>query len=301
VLHTHEAYVKNILDNAKPAPGSLLHCLLDRHRDDFAISQPEKLRAIIANTLKMTEMASNLTLVEFLSECKDLFNYDKFSGKHTKGWNAYALCQSSEYQMCPYCQQAGALTIYRDPNTKSFHPTLDHFYPKAQYPYLALSLYNLVPSCHTCNSSLKSTADFYKMSHLHPYEDEELIRFDWDVDYYLEMRKGTGPMPGSLAKTGVTIRAVADGHKKSNHGKNSASTFLTEERLHLNIFALRLFQESVLLNSPDRIAEINRVVLANSHWKLSEETALQFSYNNYKNEWQGRLKRDLYEAARLIY
>ena len=35
--------------------------------------------------------------------------------------------------------------------------TLDHYYDKGSYPYLALSLYNLIPSCYTCNSKLKKT------------------------------------------------------------------------------------------------------------------------------------------------
>ena len=30
---------------------------------------------------------------------------------------------------------------------------LDHFYDKGNYPYLALSFYNFIPSCPTCNSS----------------------------------------------------------------------------------------------------------------------------------------------------
>ncbi|QZT37636.1 hypothetical protein K5X82_01790 [Halosquirtibacter xylanolyticus] len=33
--------------------------------------------------------------------------------------------------------------------------TLDHFMPKAKYPCFSLSLYNFVPSCHTCNCTLK--------------------------------------------------------------------------------------------------------------------------------------------------
>lgn len=28
---------------------------------------------------------------------------------------------------------------------------LDHFYPKSLYPFFALSLYNLIPVCGTCN------------------------------------------------------------------------------------------------------------------------------------------------------
>ena len=33
--------------------------------------------------------------------------------------------------------------------------TLDHYIHKGDYPYLALSLYNLIPSCYTCNSKVK--------------------------------------------------------------------------------------------------------------------------------------------------
>lgn len=38
--------------------------------------------------------------------------------------------------------------------------TLDHYYDKGNYPYLALSLYNLIPSCYTCNSKLKKIERF---------------------------------------------------------------------------------------------------------------------------------------------
>jgi hypothetical protein len=38
---------------------------------------------------------------------------------------------------------------------KKNHFTLDHFLPKAECPLLALSLYNFVPSCYSCNSKFK--------------------------------------------------------------------------------------------------------------------------------------------------
>ncbi|MBA9074726.1 hypothetical protein GGR22_002899 [Flavobacterium gossypii] len=40
------------------------------------------------------------------------------------------------------------------------HFTLDHFLPKGNYPYFALSLYNLVPSCYACNSKFKGIKEF---------------------------------------------------------------------------------------------------------------------------------------------
>lgn len=40
---------------------------------------------------------------------------------------------------------------------EKFYFTLDHVLCKSKYPIFALSLYNLVPCCHNCNSKFKST------------------------------------------------------------------------------------------------------------------------------------------------
>ena len=45
--------------------------------------------------------------------------------------------------------------------------TLDHFYPKADYPFLALSLYNFIPSCYVCNTVFKNS----KEVQIYPYEE----------------------------------------------------------------------------------------------------------------------------------
>ena len=41
------------------------------------------------------------------------------------------------------------------------HFTLDHVLPQSLYPYLSLSLFNLTPSCYSCNSKLKRDAKIY--------------------------------------------------------------------------------------------------------------------------------------------
>jgi len=297
VRRTHKEYVTNLIKKASITPGSYLEVMLKKHQRHLASGIPKRLRLVVESVRNMTASASVATYNEFLEDCRKLFDYGTFSDKKTKGWNAFELCASSKYQLCPYCQQAVALTIYRDSKSQAFRPTLDHFYPKAQYPFLGLSLYNLVPSCHSCNSSLKTTKDFYKKKHLHPFEDSELIRFEWDVKQYLRDREAIGPRGGSLNLNGVSIRAVSTAHEKSTSVKNSISTFLIEERLSLNLSSLRRFQEILLTYSPERLAEANANILFPSGWTLTEEQALQFSYRDYKNEWLGRLKADLYDAA----
>lgn len=69
---------------------------------------------------------------------------------------------------CPYCNRQYTFTLKLtqkgDPNTS---PEFDHFYPKSDYPTLAICFYNLVPSCHCCNHG-KST----KQLNINPYFDE---------------------------------------------------------------------------------------------------------------------------------
>ena len=46
-------------------------------------------------------------------------------------------------------------------NEKKNHFTLDHILPQSEYPHLSLSLFNLVPSCYSCNSKLKRDKKIY--------------------------------------------------------------------------------------------------------------------------------------------
>ena len=49
--------------------------------------------------------------------------------------------------VCPYCNRGYISSRGGDVSGAQ----LDHFFPKADYPFFALSLYNLVPSCGDCN------------------------------------------------------------------------------------------------------------------------------------------------------
>ena len=70
---------------------------------------------------------------------------------------------------CPYCNREYTFSR-RLKNGREVHPEFDHFYPKSKYPYLALSFYNLVPSCHTCNH-LKMEHEIDINPHYESYED----------------------------------------------------------------------------------------------------------------------------------
>jgi hypothetical protein len=49
---------------------------------------------------------------------------------------------------CPYCNRNYIYAISKKGKIK---PQIDHFYPSSLYPVLAVSFYNLIPCCQTCN------------------------------------------------------------------------------------------------------------------------------------------------------
>lgn len=103
------------------------------------------------------------------------FDYKKFTSKRVHCWSAYKLCKSSTYKICPYCHHAYMLTTKEA--EKGIRPDLDHYYPQHRYPYLALALHNLIPSCSICNSRLKGAEDTGDHSYLHPLFDSESLHF----------------------------------------------------------------------------------------------------------------------------
>lgn len=63
-------------------------------------------------------------------------------------------------KVCPYCNRTYIPFIHIKKGDKNIKGQLDHFFPKETYPYLAVSVYNLVPSCSYCNgSACKSIID----------------------------------------------------------------------------------------------------------------------------------------------
>lgn len=59
------------------------------------------------------------------------------------------LIKAVNTRVCPYCNRIFVECV--ESKQRVVKGQLDHFYPKEQYPYLALSKFNLVPSCSYCN------------------------------------------------------------------------------------------------------------------------------------------------------
>jgi len=105
--------------------------------------------------------------------CKIIFKYDEF----VKGQeDAYWLLRALGVRVCPYCNRIYTTTLptkeeleeeERGEEFATTRATYDHFYCQDQYPYLSLSLFNLIPSCNICNSNKGSHGDEI----IYPYDE----------------------------------------------------------------------------------------------------------------------------------
>jgi len=104
--------------------------------------------------------------------------YKNFTSKKDE-YDAYKLASKVKVNVCPYCNLNATYTVIVEDNKKITRPEFDHFYDKDTHPILALSFYNLIPSCHICNSTLKGIEKFSIESHLNPYSDsfDEVAKF----------------------------------------------------------------------------------------------------------------------------
>lgn len=68
--------------------------------------------------------------------------------------NAHYFFRELNIRTCPYCNRHYTFTL--DEKKAKVAPEYDHFYDKACHPLLAVSFYNLVPSCHTCNHAKRN-------------------------------------------------------------------------------------------------------------------------------------------------
>lgn len=93
------------------------------------------------------------------------------------GWGACEFIEALDLRVCPYCNRSYIFSVKK--KTKQIKADLDHFFDKATYPYLAISLYNLIPCCQACNSRAKGMAAMSLEKHCHPYVDNfhELVKF----------------------------------------------------------------------------------------------------------------------------
>jgi len=115
---------------------------------------------------------------------KEIFEKEYDNWGTRKIYGAYSFVKGLGLETCPYCNRN--YTFLVDSENGKLRPEIDHFYPKSIYPFLAMSFYNLIPSCSICNhtKSNKLEKDLEN-----PYDiDNRSYRFTYipkDIDFLL--------------------------------------------------------------------------------------------------------------------
>jgi len=134
----------------------------------------------VINNLKYMNLSNKINLI-----LKDIFeDFYKSKWDNIQGYNQYDFIKIHNINTCPYCNRNYISIVDRDKNKENgIRPDIDHFFPKSIYPYLAMSFYNLIPSCQVCNHT-KSSKDTYKNKLLSPYEiDENTFKLTYKFNY----------------------------------------------------------------------------------------------------------------------
>ena len=112
---------------------------------------------ITTDRLKLFGADDAARTAEFRAEVLNAFNYDAYRVKHL-----LLHAERLNVKTCCYCNMNYTLLI-EEKKARSIEKKallqFDHFYDKAKYPHLSMSMYNLIPSCATCNQGKPRTGE----------------------------------------------------------------------------------------------------------------------------------------------
>ena len=171
---------------------------------------------------------------------KNYKNYERRYKNKQLQWSAYDFVIELGVKVCPYCNRQYITPMYsKDGKVRA---DLDHFFPKSKYPYLSMSIYNLVPCCKFCNSSLKGDQEFTYEDYVNPYEK--------GIDDYMYFSYEPNSMKSFYGEDDIIIKLF---EKKNVDGKilekfkNNLKVFQIEEiyQYHTDIIKLLLKKKTI--------------------------------------------------------
>ena len=130
-------------------------------KNELQTYKPKKFKKIIDNLENIIK--ADIPNIEnlYLSYCS---NFTKKEKKFIENTFNYSYNRNSNKKFmehfkklniksCPFCNNNHVYFYKQGVGKVNTLATLEHYYPKAQYPHLSLSFYNLIPSCSACKSS----------------------------------------------------------------------------------------------------------------------------------------------------
>lgn len=175
---------------------------------------------------------------------------------------------------------------------KYSHFTLDHVLNKGSHPLAALSLYNFVPSCYSCNSKFKGNDS---LGYLSPTSDK--FSFTDDVKFKLYFHN---------TKDISTIQDKNDYILDFSYSKNK-----NEYEKYIDIFKLKgryVFHKDEVINmlkkkerySTSQLDEISGIVNVSSEQVKKDIFGKELFESNIQNTSMAKFKQDIAKDIKLI-
>ncbi|WP_134703795.1 hypothetical protein [Ammoniphilus sp. YIM 78166] len=252
--------LEDLSKNEPDLPVRALYRYLRANIDKVVIGEPSVLNDII---LYVEQYYGREVKLAKETLKKKLFKYENFrdrkpSKNDPEKWGAYQLVKELKVQVCPYCNRMYTSTILTE--SGKTRPALDHFFDRATYPYLGVSLYNLVPSCNTCNSSLKGKTMFKLDTHLHPYMEGFGDKIKFTIKLYSGNQKNAMDfILGKPEKYNIKFKVSEEARQNKAFLKrafNNVKVFkLTELYQTHKDYVSDIIKKSIIYNE-DRINEL---------------------------------------------
>jgi hypothetical protein len=258
------------------------------------IGQPKEIKDL--NDQIMSEMEGRFTnQIKLLNRLLHIFDYERVfdNSKSTSYWLARKIGRNT----CTYCNRIYTFTVVRgkgkNDRERIARPTFDHWFPKDKYPLLSLSLYNLIPSCPICNSSVKGNTYFSLEKYIHPYVKEQgHPKFEFIPDKTTEVHP----------KWTVQIKR-AEGSKEDNTIKAFALDDMYHMHGPLEVTDIMNFKECY----PDNyLKTLVTKVLNDSNGKLTIQDVYSILFgtdlnpDHYLDRPLSKMKRDLLKYLKII-
>ena len=185
-----------------------------------------------------------------------LFNYESFrDGKKYEvvggkivlspnNWRLQNYLECLNVKYCCYCNDGhvyGRTYKGKDPAIRS---PFDHYFPRRDFPVLGLTLMNLVPVCHDCNSGRKGERYFNVAEYAYPYLED----FHDSCEIIVDMKgKGIGLFlhKGNVGDVSISFK-----------GRDETSVCKRTEKFLRDIKVERLYDDELQGHALKYIREI---------------------------------------------
>lgn len=205
------------------------------------LTRDKRIKYLQKNFRKIYESFCDKATIEIL------FNYNFISDLEIRN----TILNKIGTNVCPYCGRQ-FISSYKKENKTINTADLDHYYIKSDYPYLALSLFNFIPSCQICNLRMKKTTDFDEINHLYPY----LEGFDNDAYFDIDNNIFMGDILHDVNNTKIIINRENAIEEKKIKINNNIKTFELEDIYQNHVLDAHKILKMIQIYSPSYIKEI---------------------------------------------